>query len=191
MLSSMVFSSPPTHTHKRKVFTLQGNPRRVTLSWWCVILYTDLASLSSPPPSPRTSNTHNMCTAYFSGFFHHFQHTHTHTEYVLPFRLMPKPVKHWIQKPWRTVGSPSGLQCPGSTRRTCGRTRSWRGRWCRRPPRPHRRGECQCQRREHVGGTWKSEWHHHNLWECLTGAPSKRSESTQPGHPNCLFVSSF
>lgn len=59
---------------------------------------------------------------------------------------------------------PSGHRCRGNTRHTCGRRRSWRGLWCRKPPPRRRRDGCQCRCRGPSGDTWEGRWNFFSFW---------------------------
>lgn len=46
-----------------------------------------------------------------------------------------------------------GLQYPGNTLHTCGKTQSWHGLLCKRLPQLHHRDECQCRCKALFDGT--------------------------------------
>lgn len=64
---------------------------------------------------------------------------------------------------------PSGRLCQGSTLHTCGRTLSWHGLWCRKPPRHRLHDGCQYLCTGLSGGIWK-EGKYPCLWEIHLGS---------------------
>lgn len=55
-------------------------------------------------------------------------------------------------------GPPPKRESTPRTPPTCGRSRSSRGRWCRRPPPRRRRGECQCPHTARAGAPAQCFW---------------------------------